>query len=97
MVGRPSLLLCIISKVLEKIIFNISIKFLSNSFTLHQFGFLPGRSAVQQLLLFINELLEVKRTNKVSDIIYLDFKKAFDSVTHTKLLHRIRSFGITGT
>ena len=94
---RPISLLCIISKVLEKIIFNISIKFLSNSFTPHQFGFLPGRSTLQQLLLFINELLEAKRTNKVSDVIYLDFKKAFDSVTHTKLLHKIRSFGITGT
>ena len=94
---HPISLLCIISKVLEKIIFNISIKFLSNSFTPHQFGFLPGRSTLQQLLLFINELLEAKRTNKVSDVIYLDFKKAFDSVTHTKLLHKIRSFGITGT
>ena len=92
---RPISLLCIISKVLEKIIFNISIKFLSNSFTPHQFGFLLGRSTLQQLLLFINELLEAKRTNKVSDVIYLDFKKAFDSVTHTKLLHKIRSFGIT--
>ena len=39
----------------------------------------------------------MKRTNKVSDVIYLDFKKAFDSVTHNKLLHKIRSFGITGT
>ena len=94
---RPISLLCIISKVLEKIIFNISIKFLSNSLTPHQFGFLPGRSTLQQLLLFINELLEAKRTNKVSDVIYLDFKKAFNSVTHTRLLHKIRSFGITGT
>ena len=62
-----------------------------------KFGFLPGRSTLQQLLLFINELLEAKRTNKVSDVIYLDFKKAFDSINHTKLLHKIRSFGITGT
>ena len=93
----PISLLCIISKVLEKISFNVSIKYLSNSFTPHQFGFLPGRSTLQQLLLFINELLEAKRTNKVSDVIYLDFKKAFNSVTHTKLLHKIRSFGITGT
>ena len=70
---RPISLLCIISKVLEKIVF-ISVKLLSNSFTPHQFGFLPGRSTLQQLL-FINELLEAKQTNKVSDVIYLDFKK----------------------
>ena len=94
---RPISLLCIISKVLEKIIFNTLVKFLSNSFTPHQFGFLPGRSTLQQLLLFINELLEAKQTNKVSDVIYLDYRKAFDSVIHTKLLHKIQSFGITGT
>jgi len=70
---HPISLLCIISKVLEKIVF-ISVKLLSNSFTPHQFGFLPGRSTLQQLL-FINELLEAKQTNKVSDVIYLDFKK----------------------
>ena len=51
---RPISLLCIISKVLEKIVFNVSINFLSNSFTPHQFGFLPGRSTLQQLLLFIS-------------------------------------------
>ena len=56
---------CIISKVLEKIIFNVSVKFLStNSFTP---GFLLGRSTLQQLLIFINELLEAKQTNMVSD------------------------------
>ena len=78
---------------MEKIIFNISINFLSDSFTPHQFGFLPGRSKLQQLLLFINEILEAKRANKVLDV---DFKKGFDSVTHNKLLHKIRSFSITG-
>ena len=41
--------------------------------------------------------MEAKRANKVSDVIYLDFKKAFDYVTHNKLLHKIGSFGITGT
>ena len=70
----------------KSIIFNATIKFLSNSFTPHQFGFLPGRSTLQQLLLFINEVLEAKQLNKVSDVIYSEFKKAFDSVIHLKLL-----------
>ena len=55
---RPISLLCVISKVFEKIIFNASINFLSDIFTPHQFGFLPGRSTLQQLLLFINDLLD---------------------------------------
>ena len=30
------------------------------------------------------------------DVIYLDFKKAFDSVSHSKLLEKLWVFGITG-
>ena len=78
---HPISLLCIISKVVEIIIFNITIEFPSNSFTPYQFSFLPGRST---LLLFINKLIEAKHSNKVYNIIYLDFKKAFDSVIHPK-------------
>ena len=94
---RPISLLCVISKVFEKIIFNASINFLSDIFTPHQFGFLPGRSTLQQLLLFINDLLDSKNNNMVTDVIYLDFRKAFDSVSHTKLLHKLQSYGINGT
>ena len=40
---RPVSLLCCISKVLEKIIFKVTYNFLINTFSQHQFGFLPGR------------------------------------------------------
>ena len=70
--------------------------FLSDSFSPCQLGFLPGRSTLPQLLLYINELLEAKTAGKTSDIIYLDLRKEFDSVRHDKLLYKLRSFGITG-
>ena len=83
-------------KILEKIIFNVLIKFLSDSFSPCKFSFLPGRSTLQQFLLFVNELLEAKTAHETSDVIYLDLRKTFDSVHHDKLLHKLRSFGITG-
>ena len=60
-----------------------------------QFGFLQNRSTLQQLLIFFN-LLTNQANNKSSvDVIYLDFKKAFDSVSHIKLLEKLWAFGIT--
>ena len=47
---RPISLLCIVSKVLERIVYNRIMNFAMNSFTQHQFGFLPGRSTLQQLI-----------------------------------------------
>ena len=58
-----------------------------------QFGFLQNRSTLQQLLIFLN-LLTNQANNKSSvDVIYLDFKKALDSVFHVKLLEKLWAFG----
>ena len=87
---RPISLLCIVSKVLEKIIYKHTINFFSDN---HQFGFIPGRSSLQQLLLFVKELIIAKENSHEVDTIYVDFKKAFDRVPHSTLL---RKYGITG-
>ena len=43
---HPISLLCIISKILEKIVYKYTMSFLSDYFTKHQFGFIPGRSSL---------------------------------------------------
>ena len=50
-------------------------------------------SALQQLLLFQNY---IRNSSGCTDVVYLDFKKAFDSVTHNELLFKLWTFGITG-
>ena len=30
------------------------------------------------------------------DVAYFDFRKAFDSVSHAKLLHKLKAYGVTG-
>ena len=61
-----------------------------------QFGFLRGRSAFQQLLVFYTDIQESVSACSQSDVIYLDFTKAFDSVPHNELLVKLRSLGICG-
>ena len=92
----PISLLCIISKILEKIVYKYTLSFLSDYFTKHQFGFIPGRSSLQQLLLYINNLIMAKEDSCQVDTIYVDFKKAFDTVPHATLLNKLQDYGITG-
>ena len=93
---HPISLLCIISKILEKIVYKYTMSFLSDYFTKHQFGFIPGCSSLQQLLLYINNLIMAKEDSCQVDTIYVDFKKAFDTVPHTTLLNKLQDYRITG-
>lgn len=53
---RPISLLSSVSKVLEKLIYDKVLDFLYPSFSTSQFGFLPDRSSLQQLLIFLNDI-----------------------------------------
>ena len=93
---RPISLLCNVSKVLEYIINDKIVSFVTSSISHKQFGFLRGKSTVQQLLLFLNYIYHSISDGCQHDVIYLDFRKAFDSVPHNNLLCKLWSFGITG-
>ena len=93
---RPIYLLCITSKVLEKIIYNHLIHFAVKSVSTTQFGFLHSRSSLQQLLILFNNVVNPLQKGHQTDVAYLDFSKAFDSVAHNELLYKLWSFGIAG-
>ena len=95
---RPVSLLCITSKVLERLIYDNLSKFVLSHGIISpsQFGFLKYRSTTQQLLVFLDNVHRILNSNDACDVIYLDFKKAFDSVPHHELLSKIWNIGITG-
>ena len=91
---RPISLLCIMSKVLERLIYDKIINAVATSITPHQYGFQRGASTLQQLLVYFHQLVTWKDE---IDAIYIDFRKAFDSVPHNELLVKLWNMGITGT
>ena len=92
---RPISLLCFVSKVLDRIIYNKIIEFVSPFLSLHQFGFLTRQSVVQQLLISLNRILSsFISCHSQTDILYLDIKNAFDSIPHNNLLHKLWHCGI---
>ena len=70
---------------------------LTNSLiTKHQHGFLLKRSTCTNLLETINDWVLALDTRLKTDAIYIDFQKAFDSVSHSKLLSKLESYNIRG-
>ena len=93
---RPISLLCVVSKVLERCIFKHFKDFLCPLFDNAQHGFLQGRSTVTQLLAFYHEIGQSLDKGLQSDIVYLDLAKAFDSVSHQRLLLKLSRYGVSG-
>ena len=93
---RPISLLSNTSKILEQLIYNKVIKHICNDISLSQFGFMRGRSTLQQLLLYFDHIYNSVSSGCQVDAIYLDIRKAFDSVPHCELLLKLWKIGISG-
>ena len=62
-----------------------------------QHGFLPRKSYATNLLCLIDDVAQNLHKKVGTDIIYFDFAKAFDTVSHDKLLYKLKSrFNIDG-
>ena len=89
-------LLCIISKCLERCVFNHCYTLISPQLYHPQHGFIRGRSTVTQLLQVCHEVMQALAKGKEIDIAYLEFAKAFAKVPHCALLNKLCRFGIPG-
>ena len=95
---RPVSLTSIVCKVFECFVRDALYNHLisNNLLSKDQFGFCQGRSCVTQLLATIHDWM-LNLDNKIpTDAVYLDFSKAFDSVPHGRLVHKLKAYGIRG-
>lgn len=61
-----------------------------------QFGFVKARSTVSQLLDCTQSWRKSLDRNNSVDVVYVDLSKAFDVVSHSKLLYVLESLRIRG-
>ncbi|KAL8561583.1 hypothetical protein ACOMHN_024819 [Nucella lapillus] len=96
---RPISLTSVISKLLEHIICRNILTHLEKHDILTNLnhGFRSGYSCDTQLLLTSHDLLQSYDRQHQVDVAILDFSKAFDTVPHKRLLHKLKSYGIRGS
>ena len=88
---RPISLTCALYRTFERILAKHIVEFLhkKNFFSNEQFGFLKNRSTSTQLLTVLDEFyLAIEKGEKV-DVVYIDFKRAFDTVPISGLLNKV--------
>ena len=66
----------------------------NNLITEHQHGFVSDRSCLTNLLEVLEAWTRILDSGYGVDVIYLDYKKAFDTVPHGRLLQKLSTFGI---
>ena len=85
---RPISLTCVACKLMENIVVAKVLSYLrkKNVISKQQHGFLSGRATTSNLLETIDDWTLTINNRKAVGVAYIDFNRAFDSVSHVKLL-----------
>ena len=95
---RPISLLPFISKVFEKCMHTRLLNFLNynNLLSANQFGFLKNKSTEDAVLKIVEHLYDTLNKKMSAINIFVDYKKAFDTIDHVILARKLEAYGIRG-
>ena len=94
---RPISLLSVISKVLERCVLRKLRDHLMSLINSTQHSFIPGRLCTTQLVEVLHYIGSILDSGKQTDMIFMDMSKAFDKVSHTALINKLRKYNIGGS
>ena len=95
---RPISLLSTFSKIIEKIVHERLYLFLIQNNVIYksQFGFQKNKSTQHSLIEIIEKIRTCIENKKYGCGIFIDLKKAFDTVNHVILLQKLEHYGVRG-
>ncbi|GAB0208805.1 mitochondrial enolase superfamily member 1 [Grus japonensis] len=93
---RPVSLTSIPGKVMEQLILGVINKHVEDKKVIRsgQHGFSKGKSCLTNLIAFDDGMTSWVDEGRAVDVVYLDFSKAFDTVSHNILIRKLRKCGL---
>ena len=96
---RPVSLTSVFSKLMERVVVLDMIRYfqLNNLINKQQHGFIKKRCTATNLLESLSDWTLNIENGRRQAVAYIDFAKAFDSVCHSKLLLKLKQYGVCGS
>ena len=95
---RPISVLPILSRILEKAVYNQLKEYLeeNNLLSQQQFGYRSKRSTETAAVLFLDDIRKNMKKGKLVGAVFMDLSRTFDTISHATLMTKLNAHGISG-
>lgn len=96
---RPVSVLPVLSKIFERVLYTRLFDFLRETKFLyeHQYGFRPKSNTLNATIDLVTKITENIDKKHIALGVFIDLKKAFDTISHSMLLNKLKGIGLSGS